>query len=191
ANGNDVTQNQTVTINDTTDPVAVCQDITILLDGTGNASITASDVDGGSTDNCAIASISIDISSFNTSNIGTNNVELTVTDTNGNTDTCIAVVTVEEDTLNLNDITLNNVTISPNPFGSSIYVTLPLAFNNSNFDVKIFDLNGRVVYNKVKSVSNGRFQINGLDNLAQAPYFIRIHSKLTGAILHKKLIKHE
>ena len=190
-NGNDVTQNQTVTINDTTDPIAVCQDITILLDGTGNASITATDVDGGSTDNCAITSLSIDIDSFNTSNIGTNNVVLTVTDSNGNTNTCIAVVTVEDDTLNLNDITLNNATISPNPFGSSIIVTLPLAFNNSNFDVKIFDLNSRVVYSKVKSVSNGRFEINGLDNLEQALYFISIYSKLTGTVLHKKLIKHE
>lgn len=83
---------------DTTPPNAVCQDITVQLDATGNVLITALDVDGGSTDNVAIASYAVNPSAFNCSDTGPNNVILTVTDTSGNTDTCTAVVTVQDTT---------------------------------------------------------------------------------------------
>jgi hypothetical protein len=81
---------------DTTPPNAVCQNITVQLDVTGNAVITALDVDGGSTDNVAIASYSVSPSAFNCANTGPNNVILTVTDTSGNTDSCTAIVTVAD-----------------------------------------------------------------------------------------------
>ena len=66
----------------------------VELDASGNVSITASQVDGGSTDNCAVASLSVDPSSFDCSNVGGNLVTLTVTDVNGNSSTCTATVTV-------------------------------------------------------------------------------------------------
>ncbi|WP_175017403.1 ExeM/NucH family extracellular endonuclease [Rasiella rasia] len=96
AAGNTATCTFNVTVADTEMPVAVCQDITIQLDAAGNATITASEVDGGSTDNCGIASISVSNDTFDCTNVGTNNVTLTVTDVNGNVGTCIAVVTVED-----------------------------------------------------------------------------------------------
>ena len=66
-----------------------------MLDiNTGTATITAADIDGGSTDNCGIASIEADVTSFDCTDLGTNNVILTVTDNAGNTDACTAVVTV-------------------------------------------------------------------------------------------------
>ena len=80
-----------------TPPTAVCQNITVQLDNTGNATIVATDVDGGSTDDVAITNYSIDIDTFDCSNIGTPvNVTLTVTDGDAQTDTCVAVVTVED-----------------------------------------------------------------------------------------------
>ncbi|WP_310992367.1 M36 family metallopeptidase [Aequorivita marina] len=85
-----------VTVNDTELPVAVCQDLTIQLDASGNASITAADVENGSSDNCGIDSMSIDTTSFTCADIGANNVTLTVVDENGNSSTCVAVVTVED-----------------------------------------------------------------------------------------------
>ncbi|MEM7104576.1 MAG: HYR domain-containing protein [Bacteroidota bacterium] len=84
-----------IIVEDNTDPTATCTDITVQLDQSGNASITASQVDGGSTDNCGIGALSININSFDCADQGDNTVVLTVTDSNGNTSTCSATVTVE------------------------------------------------------------------------------------------------
>ena len=54
----------------------------------------AGDVDNGSSDNCGVSSLSIDVSSFGCTDAGDNTVTLTVTDVNGNTSTCTATVTV-------------------------------------------------------------------------------------------------
>nr|WP_321221218.1 M14 family zinc carboxypeptidase [uncultured Psychroserpens sp.] len=95
-NGNSNTTSFTVDIlDDTENPIASCQNITVQLDGTGNATITASQINNDSTDNCAIASITASQTTFTCANEGANNVTLTVTDTNGNQATCVAVVTVE------------------------------------------------------------------------------------------------
>jgi hypothetical protein len=60
-----------------------CQNITVQLDATGNATIVAGDVNNGSSDACGIASMTISTSSFTCTNIGANNVTLTITDVNG------------------------------------------------------------------------------------------------------------
>ncbi|HBL78906.1 MAG TPA: subtilisin, partial [Aequorivita sp.] len=87
----------TVTVLDNEAPMAVCQDITVDLDPvTGMAVITAADVDNGSTDNCGIASMSLDVSSFDCSMTGANTVTLTVTDNSGNSTTCTSTVTVQD-----------------------------------------------------------------------------------------------
>ncbi|MEM9835629.1 MAG: Calx-beta domain-containing protein [Bacteroidota bacterium] len=49
---------------DAEDPNAICQDITVFLDADGQASITALDVDGGSTDNCAVTDRSVSTTDF-------------------------------------------------------------------------------------------------------------------------------
>jgi hypothetical protein len=87
-----------VTVLDKTPPVALCQNITVSLDGTGNASITASQVDNGSSDACGIASLSVSPSSFTCANVGANSVMLTVTDNHGNVSVCSSVVTVKDNT---------------------------------------------------------------------------------------------
>lgn len=83
----------TVTV-DNVAPVAVCQPITVNLDPNGNGSTTAAAVDNGSTDNCAVASVSLSQTSFTCSNAGITSLTLTVTDNNGNTATCASAATV-------------------------------------------------------------------------------------------------
>ena len=88
-----------ITIIDTVDgedPVAVCQDITAELDENGEITVSANDVDGGSSDNSGFFTLSLDTNTFDCSNIGVNDVILTVTDPSGNTDTCTATITVED-----------------------------------------------------------------------------------------------
>src|SRR5207249_5042613 len=77
-------------------PVAVCQDITVQLDASGNAGITATQINNGSSDACGIASMSVSPNTFTCANVGPNLVTLTVTDVNGNVQTCTATVTVED-----------------------------------------------------------------------------------------------
>ncbi|WP_299607448.1 BspA family leucine-rich repeat surface protein [uncultured Aquimarina sp.] len=96
ASGNSSTVFRTVEVVDTTNPTVVCQNITVQLDDTGNASITAAIIDNGSTDLSGIASLAIDVTDFDCTNVGDNMVTLTVTDANGNTDMCMATVTVED-----------------------------------------------------------------------------------------------
>jgi len=60
----------------------------------GSASITAADINNGSTDECGPVTLSASKISFDCSNIGSNTVRLTVTDATGNTATCSATVTV-------------------------------------------------------------------------------------------------
>ena len=78
-------------------PVAVCKDITVVLDANGEAAISPTDVDGGSTDDCGIVNMSLNQSTFNCNQAGqTVSVVLTVTDADGLTDFCIASVTVDD-----------------------------------------------------------------------------------------------
>ena len=81
---------------DNENPIAVCQDITAELDENGQVTISAEDVDGGSSDNSGSFSLSVDITNFDCANIGANNITLTVTDPSGNIDTCSAIVTIED-----------------------------------------------------------------------------------------------
>ncbi|RLD25186.1 MAG: hypothetical protein DRI70_07505, partial [Bacteroidetes bacterium] len=79
-------------------PTAVCTNYTAVLDSSGNATIVPADVDGGSYDDIGIVTYAIDIDTFDCNDIGDNNVLLTVTDTDGLSNTCLAIVKVEDDT---------------------------------------------------------------------------------------------
>ena len=108
--GNSSTCSATVTVEDNVAPTALCQNITVQLDGTGNVSISGSDLDGGSTDICGIFGYSASPSNFGCTDIGSNTSILTVTDDHGNSSTCTATVTVEDNvapTALCQDFTLN------------------------------------------------------------------------------------
>ncbi|GEQ87293.1 hypothetical protein ULMS_28010 [Patiriisocius marinistellae] len=85
-----------VTVQDTQLPVAICQNITVQLDEYGIATISPSEIDNGSTDNCANYTLSVDVDTFDCSNLGANEVFFTITDVQGNTATCLSIVTVED-----------------------------------------------------------------------------------------------
>ena len=93
--GNPTSCLQTITVEDNDDPTAVCKDINVQLDGTGNASITADLVDDGSSDVCGIVSISLDKTDFTCADVVGVSVTLTVEDACGNTSSCTATATVE------------------------------------------------------------------------------------------------
>lgn len=85
-----------VTVEDTTAPVVVTRPFTLQLDATGNATLTAAQVDNGSSDNCSIATMTVSPNTFTCANVGPNTVTLTVTDASGNSSSRTAVVTVRD-----------------------------------------------------------------------------------------------
>ena len=97
-NGNTRTCTTTVTVTDNTKPTVVCQNKTVVLDATGNGSITETDVVLSKSDNCTTPVITLSQSSFDCSNIGPNMATIIADDGNGNTETCTANVTVQDNT---------------------------------------------------------------------------------------------
>ena len=87
-----------VMVADTTSPFPVCQEITVYLDGSGNASITAGDLDNGSTDNCGIANYTLSRTNFTCADLGPNEVTLTVFDGSLNSRSCNGTVTIIDST---------------------------------------------------------------------------------------------
>jgi gliding motility-associated-like protein len=97
ASGNTSTGTAVVTVQDLVAPTVVTQPVTVLLNANGQASITAAQINNGSTDNCGVNSVTVSPSTFTCANLGPNTVTLTVTDVNGNTATGTAIVTVSVD----------------------------------------------------------------------------------------------
>jgi hypothetical protein len=92
--GNTASCTADVNVVDDLPPVAVCKPYTTELNADGMATITAADVDGGSYDNCGIASKTVSPSTFYCQEVGRNFVELTVKDASGNTSHCYTTVQV-------------------------------------------------------------------------------------------------
>ncbi len=108
--GNQSTCMATINVEDNFPPVPLCTSFTLELDETGNATLEANDIDGGSSDACEISSVSISKTSFECSDLGNNEITLTVTDNNGNSSDCLATVTVQDNTAPIaicKDITLS------------------------------------------------------------------------------------
>jgi uncharacterized lipoprotein YddW (UPF0748 family) len=80
--------------NDHEPPVVTTRAVSRTL-ANGQAAITAQDIDGGSTDNWGIESLSVDRSGFSCADIGQARVVLSAVDKGGNTASAEAMVTVE------------------------------------------------------------------------------------------------
>ncbi len=143
-NGNFSSCTTSVTVLDTIRPNAVCRNITVELSAvTGTVTVTAAMVNNLSYDNCGIAAMNLGTPSitYNCSNVGTNNVVLNVTDVNGNTNFCSAVVTVRD--------TVDPVANCQNTIiyltGAGTATLTPVNINNGSTDncaISSFQLNG-------------------------------------------------
>ena len=120
----------TVTVLDTIKAIVSTHDVTIYLDANGTASITTMDINNGSTDNCAIQSMSLDSTNFDCSEVGSNTVTLTVTDVNNNVNSATATVTVIDSVLPT--VLTQDVTIYLDANGAASITTMDI--NNGSSD---------------------------------------------------------
>ncbi|NVN93684.1 MAG: HYR domain-containing protein, partial [Bacteroidetes bacterium] len=144
AGGNYSACTSIVTVMDTIRPLVICKNITILLDATGHATITAADINNSSSDNCAIATMIASKTNFDCTNVGSNTVTLTVTDVNGNVSNCDAIVTIEDippvaicknATVHLNSLGQATITTTDVNNGSNDACgAVNLSINKSNFN---------------------------------------------------------
>ena len=91
-------------------PVVICKDITIELDENGYAEITADVFDDGSYDDCTDLLFTVNKTTFDCSDIGTQPNTLIVEDANGNIDSCMVSLTILDTPFNFScpsDITVN------------------------------------------------------------------------------------
>ena len=96
-NGNASTCTTTVTVEENIAPTVQCvAGFTLQLDANGEASISVADIDNSSFDYCGIDTMTLSQTDFDCSDIGDNEITLTVTDTGGNASTCTTTVTVED-----------------------------------------------------------------------------------------------
>jgi hypothetical protein len=88
-----------VIIEDRMSPISRCKDITVYVGAGGKVTISAEDVDDGSTDNCGITTSVVYPYTFTCDDVDPNNpvaVTLTNTDNSNNSSSCTAWVTVLE-----------------------------------------------------------------------------------------------
>lgn len=87
---------------DTGQPTALCKNLSnVVLDGMGMATIAASDIDGGSFDDCTLIgdlTLSLSQTTLTCAEVGDAMADLMATDEDANTGTCTATVTVKDNT---------------------------------------------------------------------------------------------
>jgi hypothetical protein len=150
------------------------------LDETGNASITANDVIENATDNCGLSDTTLSQINFTTEDIGMVNIDVIVSDVNGNSTSKTAEINVNEQT-DIIHLAKNNIQIYPNPADSKLKIT------SKNLDIKrltIIEPTGKILYS-TKSFRNR--DIINLEKYNSGIYFIRIETDK--GIVIRKIIK--
>ena len=176
-NGNISTQEQTVIVNDNTNPTISCVDnqskeisateTVYTVSGTGFDPVSTDD-------NCEVASVENDYNDTDTLNgaefpLGTTTVIWTVTDIAGNTAECSFDVTISQAT-GINDFEKNAISIYPNPTTG----VLKLDFSdNEIFTVKVYDLLGKVIIERSEVTLSETIDIT---QYANGVYIISIQS---------------
>jgi hypothetical protein len=106
-----------VNVIDNIKPFAKCKDLTVSLSMSGTVLVQGFELDGGSSDNCEIASYPNSTYILNCNNLGKNNLVMNVFDKSNNSASCISEVTVID---NLGPkVTCNNLTVKLNNGGQA------------------------------------------------------------------------
>ena len=116
---------------DVTKPIAKCKTMTVYLNPSGKATISGSDINNGSTDNCSTAlSFAVSPNTFDCSKIGSNTVILTATDAASNNSTCSTIVNVSDNSAPVFSKCPANISLTtPNSCASATW-TNPIVTDN-------------------------------------------------------------
>ncbi len=96
ASGNTTTQSQSIIVEDVTEPITACEDLTLTLDESGFASVEQATLAGNSYDECGVNFFSTIPFEFTCEDVGENEVEFSIVDVNGNSTFCAVTITIVE-----------------------------------------------------------------------------------------------
>ncbi len=172
--GNEVTEQATITIADNIAPVLSVQDVTLQLDESDNATLLITDVVTGATDNCSLADTSLGQSTFSSSDVGVQTIDIILTDVSGNQVTEQINVTVNASTTGIDtDFARGSIAIYPNPAKESIQISR----NGITIEsISIIDYSGRVVLHEQGKTMDDKIDIS---NLKPEIYIVKIKTDST------------
>ena len=139
-NGNTITQNQQIIVQDTDVPDAVARPRTFDLSGAQRVTIFPGDLDNGSTDNCSTPVLTLSQDFFTA--VGTYQVTLTATDAAGNFDEDTVTVTIVDSTLGIDDGDFSaSFKIYPNPTSGNLHVESSQQLER----IELFSISGKLL----------------------------------------------
>ena len=77
----------------------------------------------------------------------------------------------------------------PIPFDNYINITLPDSYTEDVIYIRIFDLNGKVVYNEKHSVENNNLTISNLSKYSDGNYYMNLLDSHQNVIQSKHILK--
>jgi len=149
ATGNFTTVTQNVTVVDTEAPIVALQTAAVQLDANGIGTLSFTDIDNGSSDNCGIASVSIDQTTFDCAQVGFNTVTVTITDNSGNqSEGQVIINVIASDACGGADIAGPNVPDAFTPNGNSVNDTwvIPGLEGYNTKQMAVYSRYGTLVY---------------------------------------------
>jgi hypothetical protein len=141
-----------VVVIDNIPPLARCRDITLTLDESGMATIPMDTIDNNSFDGCGIDRFISSQNTFDTSDIGLNEVILEVTDLSGNVGSCTSIVTVEAFSTSIIDLPdyVESFALYPNPTMGNAILEMKFSKPMTPF-IEIYNQLGELAYRFVES----------------------------------------
>ncbi|WP_415185235.1 LamG-like jellyroll fold domain-containing protein, partial [Nonlabens sp.] len=173
---------RTLNVIDTTKPTAIAQNVAVQLNANGNATITAAQVNNGSSDDSDASgdnlSYTLSQTSFDCSSAGNNPVTLTVTDASGNTSMATAIVTVN-DIIAPSIATLTNIIVNNDAgrCGANLVILRPVTADNCLSGGTVLNFDGQ----------NDYISINHQTEMASVNYTAEAWIYVTGGAVHKAI----
>jgi hypothetical protein len=95
-----------------------------------------------------------------------------------------------ENTLTLDEEEKDNIFILyPVPFNDQIIIDFPNFLNNNLIQIQLYDLNGRLIFDKNQNVFDKKIQLNGLSKLSEGNYILYILDQNQKILLNRNIIK--
>ena len=155
-------------------PVVLCKDVEVYLDESGVVEITPEMFDNGSYDMCTAVSFSASQTIFDCTEIGIHQVTLTVSDGNGNSDSCVASIAIYDKPFTFNCPSEMTVSANSSACQAQVFWTEPTencsVSISSNFNSgDIFPLGKTIVVYEIIDLNTSpylcTFEINVVNDL--------------------------